>query len=63
MDERRFDDLVRYLGTTGQSGRTVLKGLLAGAISGADGLLSVGGAVAGNTGKGNGNGNGSGNSN
>lgn len=57
MDERRFDDLVRTLGTTGRSRRAVLKGLMAGAVSGAIGLLSVGGAVAGNNGKGNGNGN------
>lgn len=54
MDERRFDDLVRNLGATGRSRRAVLKGLMAGALGGAVGLLTAGGAAAG---KGNGNGN------
>jgi hypothetical protein len=58
VDERRFDDLVRSLGATGRSRRAVLKGLVAGALGGAVGLLTVGGAA----GKGNGNGNGNGNS-
>ena len=46
MDERRFDDLVRNLSTTGRSRRSVLKGLMAGALSGAVGLVGTGGALA-----------------
>lgn len=56
MDERRFDDFVRNLSSTSRSRRSVLKGLMAGAVSGAAGLLGAGGALAGNNGNGNGNG-------
>ena len=45
MDQQRFDELVRNLGA-GNSRRTVLKGLLAGAVGGALSLVGGGGAFA-----------------
>ncbi len=45
MDQQRFDELVRNLGAS-NSRRTVLKGLLAGAVGGAISLVGGGGAFA-----------------
>ncbi len=45
MDQRRFDDLARNLGAT-NSRRNVLKGLLAGAVTGVVGAVSGGSALA-----------------
>ena len=45
MEQQRFDELVRNLGTS-NSRRTVLKGLLAGAVTGIVGAVSGGSALA-----------------